>query len=268
MKTNFFLIIQIARLCHEANREYCKSIGDDTQLPWEQAPLWQKISAVKGVLYHLWFYPAFNPQASHESWLREKEAAGWKYGEVKDAEAKTHPCFVPYDQLPTDQKIKDALFINIIHAVVKSLGAVRIEPNGDPAKRGDRIVCDIDLTEEMEKAIELSTVESVKELSDSTELRALVVEKENIIESKEKELAKLRALVDQKEDIITKQDEILASNSQTISELEKKVRLLSDTTSDTPEPASEPNDQIPPERRNPEKKGKKPSATGKPGNKK
>ena len=149
MKASIFLIIQIARLCHEANREYCISIGDFSQVPWEQAPFWQKLSAVKGVLYHLYFYPAFNPQASHESWLMEKTNDGWKYGPKKDADKKEHPCFVPYEQLPIEQQLKYHMFINIIHAVVKSLGAIRIEANGDPEKRGNRIVCDVEPSEEL-----------------------------------------------------------------------------------------------------------------------
>ena len=48
--------------------------------------------------------------ASHESWLAFKEADGWVYGKVKDEVLKTHPCYVPYDELPEAQKFKDTLF--------------------------------------------------------------------------------------------------------------------------------------------------------------
>ena len=41
----------------------------------------------------------------------------WSYGEVKDAEAKTHPCLIPYDQLPEFQKAKDKLFVAIVDAL-------------------------------------------------------------------------------------------------------------------------------------------------------
>lgn len=102
-------IDSIAKITHEANRAYCQTIGDNSQLPWEQAPDWQKESARKGVLFNI-ENPGAPPSASHESWLKEKEATGWKYGPVKDAEKKEHPCFVPYDQLPEVQKRKDALF--------------------------------------------------------------------------------------------------------------------------------------------------------------
>jgi hypothetical protein len=47
----------------------------------------------------------------HENWTKDKVADGWVYGEVKDAAAKTHPCLVPYDQLPANQRFKDSLFL-------------------------------------------------------------------------------------------------------------------------------------------------------------
>ena len=109
-------VVNIARVCHEVNKAYCESIGDTSQLSWGDAPDWQKESAIKGVLFHL-ANPGAKPEDSHNSWLKEKEATGWGYGEVKDAEKKTHPCFVPYNQLPQAQQTKDALFIAVVHSV-------------------------------------------------------------------------------------------------------------------------------------------------------
>lgn len=109
---------EIASVCHEANRAYCKSIGDSSQPAWEDAHEWQRSSAVNGVKHAL-ENPGAPPSASHDSWLAEKEAAGWKHGPVKDPEKKEHPCFVPYDLLPPEQKAKDKLF----QAVARALGA-------------------------------------------------------------------------------------------------------------------------------------------------
>src|SRR5215217_8043745 len=108
-------LIPIARLCHEANRAYCLALGDTSQLPWDEAQPWQRDSAVKGVEFILG-NPEASPAASHESWLEEKRATGWKYGPVKDTEAKTHPCFVPYDELPIEQRAKDYIFGAIVRA--------------------------------------------------------------------------------------------------------------------------------------------------------
>ena len=109
-------ISNIASICHEANRAYCATIGDSSQVPWDEAPEWQRESAINGVAFHI-ENPTAGPSGSHENWLKEKLADGWVYGEVKDVDAKTHPCCVPYDQLPPAQQAKDFIFVGIVHAL-------------------------------------------------------------------------------------------------------------------------------------------------------
>jgi hypothetical protein len=106
----------IAMVCHEANRAYCATLGDASQVPWDEAPAWQRESAIKGVEFNL-ANPDAPASASHDSWLREKAAAGWKYGPVKDPENLEHPCFVPYGELPLEQRRKDHLFKAIVRAL-------------------------------------------------------------------------------------------------------------------------------------------------------
>jgi hypothetical protein len=101
--------VVIAKICHQVNKAYCESLGDLSQPDWDAAPQWQKDSAINGVKFHS-DNPTAKPSASHESWLKQKEDEGWKYGPIKDAEKKEHPCFVPYNQLPTEQKAKDYIF--------------------------------------------------------------------------------------------------------------------------------------------------------------
>ena len=105
--------VPIAKKCHEINRAYCAALGDTSQLPWDQAPEWQRQSAINGVQFHVEHQDA-GPDASHNSWLEEKRRDGWKFGPVKDADKKEHPCFVPYDQLPSEQKAKDYLFKGVV----------------------------------------------------------------------------------------------------------------------------------------------------------
>ncbi len=109
-------ISDIAKVAHEINKSYCESIGDNSQPDWENAPEWQKSSAINGVKFHL-DNPDATPSASHESWLKQKIEEGWTWGAVKDPEKKEHPCFVPYEQLPTEQKSKDYLFRQTIHSL-------------------------------------------------------------------------------------------------------------------------------------------------------
>lgn len=106
----------IARVCHETNKAFCETIGDNSQTSWDFAPQWQKDSARKGVEFNL-ANPTAPASASHDSWLAEKQATGWQYGVTKDEVAKTHPCYVPYEQLPMQQRTKDYLFIAIVAAM-------------------------------------------------------------------------------------------------------------------------------------------------------
>lgn len=106
---------QIAKTCHEVNRAYCQSIGDNTQVPWSDAPQWQKDSAINGVKAHI--EKPRTPRESHELWSAEKRAAGWKCGPEKSAEAKTHPCLVDYGDLPERQRSKDYIFAAVVEAL-------------------------------------------------------------------------------------------------------------------------------------------------------
>lgn len=108
----------IARVCHEVNRALCESFGDHSQKPWEDAEEWQRESAIKGVEFSI-ANPDAPASAQHDAWSADKVAAGWVYGPVKDADAKTHPCLVPFDHLPPEQQAKDRLF----KAVVKAMAA-------------------------------------------------------------------------------------------------------------------------------------------------
>ena len=110
----------IAQVAHEINKEYCLAIGDSSQLPWDEAPAWQKESAVLGVMFHV-ENPNAGPDASHNSWMKQKIDTGWVYGEVKDADKKEHPCIVPFEDLPMQQQFKDYLFRQVVHSLKKFL---------------------------------------------------------------------------------------------------------------------------------------------------
>lgn len=113
----------IAVACHQQNRTYCQMIGDNSQPAWDEAPEWQRDSAVAGVRQAI---TNPNPAASHESWMAHKQGDGWVYGEVKDPEAKTHPCMVAYSDLPLEQKKKDLLYIEMVQQLALSAGMITL----------------------------------------------------------------------------------------------------------------------------------------------
>jgi hypothetical protein len=106
-------IQRIAFMCHEVNRAYCHTLGDDSQVAWGEAPEWQKTSALNGVRFHL-DNPGADPAESHDNWMEEKLRNGWKYGAVKNPEAKEHPCLLPYRALSKEERFKDILFKHTI----------------------------------------------------------------------------------------------------------------------------------------------------------
>jgi hypothetical protein len=109
-------IVTIAAMCHQANKLWCEVNSDFSQKDWGDAEDWQKESAITGVVFRLG-NPDAKEDAQHNAWMEDKIKDGWVYGEVKDAEKKTHPCIVPFDQLPLFQQKKDKLFCAIVDAL-------------------------------------------------------------------------------------------------------------------------------------------------------
>ncbi len=43
----------------------------------------------------------------HEIWSETRIAQGWTYGPERNDAEKKHPCLVPYDELPEEEKVYD-----------------------------------------------------------------------------------------------------------------------------------------------------------------
>lgn len=117
----------IAKMCHQANKVWNEINNEYDQVSWDIAPVWQKKSCIEGVIWRLenWNAPV---SAQHEAWSKSKVEDGWVFGLVKDAEKKTHPCLVPFEELPQFQRIKDNLFTAIVMGMAVGMGFV---PNLD-----------------------------------------------------------------------------------------------------------------------------------------
>lgn len=115
-----------ARAAHEVNRAYCRALADYSQPDWQRAPEWQRASARAGAAAVL-DNPDTTPEQSHEGWFAQKVADGWVYGPTKDPNAKTHPCMVPYSELPASQRAKDSLFGATVRGVFAHLASLGYE---------------------------------------------------------------------------------------------------------------------------------------------
>jgi hypothetical protein len=122
-KGNPMDIKTVAAVCHAVNREYCQTLGDYAQSPWnkcskeEQAGMEALVKVARDV--------ELTPSALHETWRRRKSGVGWQYGSVKDDTSRRHPNMVPFDQLAPDQQRKSILFL----AVVMGFKAAEIAAN-------------------------------------------------------------------------------------------------------------------------------------------
>lgn len=57
---------------------------------------------------------------THDVWAKGRLQQGWTYGPVRDDMAKTHPCLVPYDDLPESEKQYDrATALETLRMIIK-----------------------------------------------------------------------------------------------------------------------------------------------------
>lgn len=106
---------QIARVIHEANSALQVIQGDPApSQPWDCEDDDIKAVTIKGVAN---VRRGMTPRMLHDAWCHEKRAQGWTHGPEKDAALKTHPCLVPYWDLPPEQRTKNYVFVAIVEAM-------------------------------------------------------------------------------------------------------------------------------------------------------
>jgi hypothetical protein len=65
---------------------------------------------------------------AHETWAQMRIAEGWRYGPSRDDKAQTHPCLIPYTELPdSEQEYDRQLAISTIK-IVMGMGYTIIGP--------------------------------------------------------------------------------------------------------------------------------------------
>lgn len=57
----------------------------------------------------------------HERWMADKLSRGWTFGPRDDA-ARTHPCLIPYDELPEVERRKDEAVVLEIPNLLRAAG--------------------------------------------------------------------------------------------------------------------------------------------------
>lgn len=67
----------------------------------------------------------------HDVWADAYRDNGWTYGEEYDPDNKTHPCLVPFEDLPESEAIKDVLVVGLVTVFFGTLDALDKDAEDD-----------------------------------------------------------------------------------------------------------------------------------------
>jgi hypothetical protein len=129
------VIDTLAKASHQAYVEEVRARNPQAQgealVPWEQLPETYRKSNYEQVAYHCLRFRRYGigirpiddrrtrpfvyrkddlealAREEHQRWMRERERDGWRYGEVRDNAAKTHPNMVEWERLGEEDRQKD-----------------------------------------------------------------------------------------------------------------------------------------------------------------
>ena len=106
----------IARVCYETLRAIDEAAGIEPVVAWNQASRSARDTYIGGVHAAL-ANRHLSAQDLHAVWMDDKLKAGWTYGPRADAEQKTHPALLPFDEMPPHQRTKDFVFVALVTAL-------------------------------------------------------------------------------------------------------------------------------------------------------
>ena len=126
---------EIARVVHEAERALQAVQGDRVPAPpWPEARPDMRRTVVDSVRHVM---DGATPEGNHAHWCHQMRRDGWTWGVLKDPVTRTHPCLLPYADLPEHQRDKDELFVAIVHALADPADPAERECPSHPGKFGD-----------------------------------------------------------------------------------------------------------------------------------
>ena len=116
----------IARICHEAMSALVAEMEGEPHPRWESLKgsdnEWMIEDTKKNVIARI-NNPMSLMSLTHEAWKENRIDNGWVWGETKCSIKKTHPCLVPYGELPDSEILKDQVFTAIVDRIAPFLPA-------------------------------------------------------------------------------------------------------------------------------------------------
>lgn len=116
-----FGVEDIARIVVNTNADYSNALGEQIAY-WDETSTEVKNSIIRGVISALRYDPT--PEQNHQNFLDDRMKDGWTYGPEKNVELKQHPDLLPFEQLPTDQKAKNFIFLSLVKSLRSKLPPV------------------------------------------------------------------------------------------------------------------------------------------------
>lgn len=109
-------ILVIAPIAHQILNALNASFGHTDIVAWDDLSDQLRVGFIAGIENYI-THPDATIDQLHDTWVAEKKAAGWVYGEEKDIDNKIHPFIAPFDELPQERKTFDAALQAIVFAL-------------------------------------------------------------------------------------------------------------------------------------------------------
>ena len=123
---------QIAQVCHEANRGL-HLIQPDDGIPvadsWDDLAEGERAEVTADVEHAL---AGATVDELHEQWCNTRYTEGWTHGPTRDADLRTHPYLVPYDDLPAAQHEEYELFAAVVDTLADDRPVEFVTDGRDP----------------------------------------------------------------------------------------------------------------------------------------
>lgn len=109
--------VAIAVAAYEAARQYRRSLGDNSFLPFHQLSGADRIEAMRLVAL-VKAGTVTSAQQLHDGWVADQLAAGWAYGPSFDASTKANPSVQAFDKLDPQQRKYAMLFFAVVSTLL------------------------------------------------------------------------------------------------------------------------------------------------------
>lgn len=108
-------IVGLAKICHEAQRAFCQTMGDFSHPNWDLTSPWYQKVMVECVTFV--FNKVSDVNQLHIFWSSQMTALGWSYGLVFNEKEKEHPNLKNFNDISFEEQIKYAIFMANVIAI-------------------------------------------------------------------------------------------------------------------------------------------------------